>query len=449
MPKPRRRLIKTVKVRGLFGHFDYDMPRADSMMSLDPLAILYGDNGCGKTTVLRLLFHLFATKNKENHRSFLAGTRFRELEVLLSDGTSVWAKKLDETGLGTLTIGVRGPNLQTAEAQYRAVRHADGTLVVPADEPEDSAQTALMESINSLGLTLYLLSDDRKVDAAFPSGAAYWLVRRAETEWHLQRRFAAAARVGEVPDPEQIAVAMLEMSVERMVLWIRNHVLTGSERGESNVNSLYEDIVTKIAHATRANTSGRTKVAQLTQTISALAARYKPYASLGFMPPFSGERLIEALSSGKQSNLLASVLEPYLEGIEAKLNALADIEARTRVFVESVNSFLVFKRVHYSMRDGLRMLAKDGSGLPFRALSSGERHLLLLFCNTLVALDNPSVMLVDEPEISLNVKWQRRLVGALVECSKGSPVQFIMASHSMELLSKHSDRVVRLQDTLS
>ncbi|WP_146055604.1 AAA family ATPase, partial [Streptomyces malaysiensis] len=57
----------------------------------------------------------------------------------------------------------------------------------------------------------------------------------------------------------------------------------------------------------------------------------------------------------------------------------------------------------------------------------------------------PTIFVIDEPEISLNVKWQRSLVDALLGCAKGSEIQLILASHSIELLTAHREQVVRLK----
>jgi predicted ATP-dependent endonuclease of OLD family len=53
--------------------------------------------------------------------------------------------------------------------------------------------------------------------------------------------------------------------------------------------------------------------------------------------------------------------------------------------------------------------------------------------------------MIDEPEISLNIKWQRNLIKALVDITDGESTQFIFASHSMEILSVHLDKVIRLE----
>jgi len=69
----------------------------------------------------------------------------------------------------------------------------------------------------------------------------------------------------------------------------------------------------------------------------------------------------------------------------------------------------------------------------------------LLFCHTLIARDRPSIFIIDEPELSLNVKWQRKLLEALLDVVAKSQIQFLFASHSIELLAQHRDKVVPLR----
>jgi ABC-type glutathione transport system ATPase component len=57
--------------------------------------------------------------------------------------------------------------------------------------------------------------------------------------------------------------------------------------------------------------------------------------------------------------------------------------------------------------------------------------------------------MIDEPEISLNIKWQRQLVQSLLEITNDASIQFILASHSIELLAQHRDCVVNLKNRAS
>ena len=80
-------------------------------------------------------------------------------------------------------------------------------------------------------------------------------------------------------------------------------------------------------------------------------------------------------------------------------------------------------------------------------IQKGERHLLLILTNAVLAKSDRILFFIDEPEISLNATWQRNLVNTLLALSKDSKSQFILASHSLPLISGYQDHVLRLEQT--
>jgi ABC-type glutathione transport system ATPase component len=116
-------------------------------------------------------------------------------------------------------------------------------------------------------------------------------------------------------------------------------------------------------------------------------------------------------------------------------------------FVDTVNGFYQDKRIDFFVRRGLQIVTTEGESLSPTSLSSGERQLLLLFSNLLLATKRNSIFIVDEPELSLNVKWQRQLIKHLFDLTRTTAVQFVFATHSIELLSRHKEDVVRLSTT--
>ncbi|MGY1784678.1 AAA family ATPase [Geodermatophilus sp. SYSU D00698] len=80
----------------------------------------------------------------------------------------------------------------------------------------------------------------------------------------------------------------------------------------------------------------------------------------------------------------------------------------------------------------------DGEPIPLESLSSGEKQLLQLLLETLAADANP--VLIDEPELSLHVDWQSRLVECLQTVNENA--QLIMATHSPEVMARLADRYV-------
>ena len=139
------------------------------------------------------------------------------------------------------------------------------------------------------------------------------------------------------------------------------------------------------------------------------------------------------------------MLEPYINGAQARFEALREIFRLTETFVNTLNGFYGNKNLAFGLTSGFNIRNSAGHPLEPQHLSSGEQQLLLLFCHTLIARDRPSLFIIDEPELSLNVKWQRKLVRALLDVVSKSRIQFLLASHSIELLSQHKEKVVPLR----
>ena len=103
------------------------------------------------------------------------------------------------------------------------------------------------------------------------------------------------------------------------------------------------------------------------------------------------------------------------------------------------------KSVTLNMNEGIRIVAKNSDELAPALLSSGERQILYLLASTIVAKEKSHIFMIDEPEISLNVRWQRKLISALLDLTKDANIQFVLATHSVELLTLYEDCVLDLE----
>ena len=61
-------------------------------------------------------------------------------------------------------------------------------------------------------------------------------------------------------------------------------------------------------------------------------------------------------------------------------------------------------------------------------LSSGEKQMLAILLTVLVEDNQPYVRFMDEPEVSLHIEWQKRLIDLCVELNPN--VQIILTTHS-------------------
>ena len=77
----------------------------------------------------------------------------------------------------------------------------------------------------------------------------------------------------------------------------------------------------------------------------------------------------------------------------------------------------------------------DHTKIRLENLSSGEKHVLKLFIETLLAEGNS--IIVDEPELSLHVDWQRQLIANMRLLNPSA--QYIFATHSPEIMADVDD----------
>ena len=129
-----------------------------------------------------------------------------------------------------------------------------------------------------------------------------------------------------------------------------------------------------------------------------------------------------------------------------KLGAERDeIFSPLRKYVDIVNGFLRDKQVTVE-DDGKIAVTYIGQAnqnrISIDQLSSGEKQILILLTAALIQADAPVVYVADEPELSLHVLWQERLLRSLVDL--GGLIQVIVATHSPDIVGRFDDNVIEL-----
>jgi predicted ATPase len=80
-------------------------------------------------------------------------------------------------------------------------------------------------------------------------------------------------------------------------------------------------------------------------------------------------------------------------------------------------------------------------------LSSGEKQLLIILLTVLIQDSKPSILFMDEPEISLNIEWQKKIIQYIRELNPN--VQVIIATHSPAIIMDGwMDKVFNMNDII-
>ena len=116
------------------------------------------------------------------------------------------------------------------------------------------------------------------------------------------------------------------------------------------------------------------------------------------------------------------------------------------VFKDIVNSVYVNKTVEINDMGYLEArMDKSGTVIPITKFSSGEKQILIMFYLLLFRTDAGSLVIVDEPEVSLHISWQQQLGKTFGDVARVRDLQMIVATHSPSVIHDDWDLAVELK----
>ncbi|HAV14321.1 MAG TPA: hypothetical protein DCX06_12635 [Opitutae bacterium] len=114
-------------------------------------------------------------------------------------------------------------------------------------------------------------------------------------------------------------------------------------------------------------------------------------------------------------------------------------------FIQIVNGFLSPKTMRVDSEHGFIVGTNSGS-IDRKDLSSGEKQLLILLIESLLQRGESCLFIADEPELSLHVEWQEKLVQSISSINPNA--QIIIATHSPEIAAFHDDSVIDMEEII-
>lgn len=185
-----------------------------------------------------------------------------------------------------------------------------------------------------------------------------------------------------------------------------------------------------------------TAYTQLKVTGSHIAKRINEHVT-------SIEQAVKALAAGNKNVDFATFEAKRRTDKVVKLSLEASertavVYSQINLFLNQVRSFISDKKFELVSGD-LRIEAASGP-LPLERLSSGEKQLLILLIEALLQRQHPFVFLADEPELSLHIAWQRRIVPAVQKINPNA--QIIVATHSPEVAAGYRSSMIDMEDVI-
>lgn len=448
--------ITRISVNGLFDWFDHKIP-----LNLDErITIITGPNGFGKTMIWRIINALFSLQVGHLER-----LPFRELNVSFDDDSSLRVARRDPP-----RDTKRWQGQSNLEFQYATSTEPLESFIPP-------------ESISEEGIPFLVHAIEQMIPSLDQVGATQWFDSRTGDVLDLEEVFAEYG--DQLPSRRQpsdrspVVPGWLENIRESTpVRFIGTERLTHpssfeapTRRGRrSYYRNLPERTVRKYSdilgqmiqqklteYATLSQSLDRTFPARLveepnnpTLTLEELRRKLQEVEEKRSRIVAAGllveEReglsvpIINALDESRQI-----VLSVYASDALEKLSVFDELYARVNSLKRIANTRFLNKQVSVSSA-GLKVTALNGSDLELEMLSSGEQHELVLLYDLLFGVAKNSLIMIDEPELSLHVEWQEQVLFDLQEMAKLSDFHVLLATHSPQIIGDNWDLTVDLNN---
>lgn len=431
--------LQRIVVDGLFGTYNHDI----KLNLHDRVTLLHGPNGVGKTVILGMISALL-----QERFDYFGSIPFARFDLVFDDGSTLKlmakdrAKSDDQRYLLSLT--------RNGESQSATVGHAFRATVIAARVDHlrphgDLANTWIDIRDGEVLPAREVLS--RYADSVLP-------IKNADDNLNWFSNFLENANVHFIE-----AHRLVRMDPE-----IGDHYrFVGRHRVPSIISTVVEysrdfrkKLADTMAHYGRQSQAldqsfpqrliaavDKLEVEELQDRMSNLDEKTAEYTQMGILDE-TPTHPFPVSSLGQLDNTQARVMTLYVQDTEKKLQALGDLATRTRLLLKNVNQKYKHKKIQLDREEGFVANSDSGQPLTLSSLSSGEQQELVLHYDLLFRVPSNTIVLIDEPELSLHVAWQKKFLPDLLRIVQLSNFDALVATHSPFVVGDRTDLMIGL-----
>ncbi|RGR59198.1 ABC transporter ATP-binding protein [Streptococcus salivarius] len=461
--------IKSMTIKKLHKVYNYDIKFNQD------ITILYGENGSGKTTILSILetvltakiWKLFDIKfeqitlqgkngpdNTEQEKADPDNTDYSidilrnidkenglYLKLEISENGKKKSDKIFQTTINSLdvfeeNIGEERDDIFVVYPILSDIRRAFNELYLPINRIPSNIST---EKVRLNPFRQNNLLDNINIDNALQHAVSL-IEKENRIIESRKNRYNSEFK-------NEILSSSLDINTDQLDNLLQNELIIDVDK-INDLNNKYlkmlDDLDVPDEHKQKINSFLKNYQQKLPSVMESLRLSKK---NSNDMLPF--DILITFLFEASEIVRMKKVL-PIAEKLEKRLS---DISGRINNFTNIVNSFFEdsmekkklvygnFGKPYFNIKG-----RTDKIGLEY--LSSGEKQIVILFANLVLTNQYSklkiyrNIFIADEPEISLHMLWQMKLIPNILKSRKN--LQIILATHSPEIVGEYENKMFEL-----
>lgn len=407
--------LKEFYIKGLFELYNHTI-NFDSSPTEDGIAnviMIYGKNGVGKTTVLRMIDGLM-TLNFEEFKK----TKFDYANLVFSNNKMITVIKVSEN-----------------ECKYLRIIYKNGNKKIEFKLFTDSDLEYNFENINSAQqFARQYRMDLEKFSYEFIDTER--LLKKTLREEIINDRYYKSKSKKTIVDDN----SFLNNKIRD---FIKDSQINNSIYFHDDTPDLFDKILTNIDNDLDIDfIKLRTRLNKLER----LEKTFKFDKFKLFTDNWDYKKIKSRVEEFYNNPIKLSIISAYMNVRESRILELVNLASRLLVFENSLNTYLTDKKISINS-DGftINLLNSAKDEIRERELSTGEYHLLYLTILALCTRVKGSVIAIDEPEMSMHITWQRQLVKTLTTIASNASPQMIFATHSPDIAENYTNSLMTVK----
>lgn len=422
-------MISCLEIKKLFNRFDYTIE-----LQRNTITILTGPNGFGKSTILKIISALSST-----NVMFFYKLDFQEIIITFDDNTtfSIEKKRIDGRSSALL--------VDKQELPFHLV--TSNITRVPWIHRVSSSEWMDFRTRKRFGredLLFHLFDDADSIEDISDyfnippekSKEYFFIIEKIKT---ISEKCGNVRLISEQrlirkeideDDDEQVVDVISELP-EKMKARI-SQLTADYSKAANSLDSTYPQRLL----STKNGLSGKDEFQEKMENANIKFAKLSKYDLVDL--PFIRSTNYEAEFS--------KALKIYFEDFEKKYSVFADFIERLDLYTDIINSHLNFKSIRITRESGLVVVDNDDPNhiLKLEQLSSGEKQEIVLFYELIFETEKQLLLLIDEPEISLHIMWQKLFMEDLDRVVSLGNLKVIVATHAPQVINNRWDLQIDL-----
>jgi len=419
--------IKEISIEGLFGTFDHVI----SLNMDERITIIHSPNGYGKTTVLKLINALFNSDDLELYR-----IPYKTLSVIFDDNSCLKVEKtLNRKSQPHLSFSYSSNVKQREFSLFKGkLDNAVGRLEQILKSIKEYSLSE--ESLNEDSLNKDSLVADNTINLKTIDSDLKNLTEQIPVHLIESQRLINIENLSS-DDSKLLTVGGLAKKLARKI---------DSSLAQYAAISQALDRTFPTRMINQKTTSSYTQD-YLRDKLGELQKSSERLISIGLLDNLEdpSPQIQTQIEKSLIEDITKGILAIYIEDTEKKLDVLSNIADKIVVFKRIINSWFKYKKLEIDKKEGFIFITDNGDRLSPSDLSSGEQHELIMLYELLFKAEAGSLILIDEPEISLHVGWQSQFLQELLEITKLADIDVLMATHSPDIIQDRWDLTVELK----